>query len=112
MVMKILLITFLFVVVAFITVSCEKMLPGMWDNVLPSLEASTNSKVFMHEGIMTYAGQQGGREELLYIIHPEGVIAKEGSAYRYKYFRKDHLGSTRVVLSANRTSTTWTLQAG
>ena len=46
----------------------------------------------------------GSDDKLLYILTPEGTVARsEGSAgtsYTYNYFKKDHIGSTRAVLSA------------
>ena len=46
----------------------------------------------------------GHDNKLLYMLHPEGTVSRtEGSAgtsYTYNYFKTDHLGSTRAVLSA------------
>ena len=46
----------------------------------------------------------GHDNKLLYMLHPEGTVSRtEGSAgtsYTYNYFKTDHLGSTRVMLSA------------
>ena len=46
----------------------------------------------------------GSDNKLLYMLTPEGTVSRsEGSAgtsYTYNYFKTDHLGSTRVMLSA------------
>ena len=46
----------------------------------------------------------GSDNKLLYMLTPEGTVSRsEGSAgtsYTYSYFKTDHLGSTRVMLSA------------
>ncbi len=46
----------------------------------------------------------GNDDKLLYMLTPEGTATRtEGSAgtiYTYNYFKTDHLGSTRVLLSA------------
>ncbi|GHV02227.1 hypothetical protein FACS1894159_10950 [Bacteroidia bacterium] len=45
-----------------------------------------------------------------YIIQPEGIIACEGANHVYKYFKTDHLGSTRMVLAAVQTGNQWSMQ--
>jgi len=64
-----------------------------------------------YRGVMVY--DQNG--ELSYMLHPEGVITRQGSSggsiYTYNYFKTDHVGSTRVVLAAlKQEDGSWTLQ--
>ena len=37
---------------------------------------------------------------LLYMQHPEGTVSMTSDGYTYNYFKTDHTGSTRVLLSA------------
>lgn len=38
------------------------------------------------------------------MLQPEGLVTHNGSGeWTYKYLKKDHLGNTRVVLSATQT---------
>ena len=37
---------------------------------------------------------------LLYMQHPEGTVSMASDGYTYNYFKTDHTGSTRVLLSA------------
>jgi len=61
---------------------------------------ANGSSTYYRGGVMIY----GSDDKLLYILTPEGTVARsEGSAgtsYTYNYFKKDHIGSTRAVLSA------------
>lgn len=61
---------------------------------------ANGSSTYYRGGVMVY----GADDKLLYMLTPEGTVSRnEGSAgtsYTYNYFKKDHLGSTRVVLSA------------
>ena len=45
-----------------------------------------------------------GDNSLAYILHPEGTVTRNegssGTTYTYNYFKKDQVGSTRVMLSA------------
>lgn len=57
-----------------------------------------------YRSVFTYAkASAGAAEELLYVMHPEGIVVPEGSAWTYKYFKTDHIGSTRVLLAARGT---------
>lgn len=53
-----------------------------------------------YRSVMVYSSSASGQEELLYLQHPEGVIANSEGNYTYKYFKADHIGSTRCVLAA------------
>ena len=44
---------------------------------------------------MVYSG-----DELLYILHPEGTVSHSDGRFTYNYFKSDHTGSTRALLSA------------
>ena len=55
-----------------------------------------------YNSVMVYTGQANTTPQLQYMLQPEGVIAREGSAYVYKYFNRDQVGSTRAVLAARR----------
>ena len=44
---------------------------------------------------MVYSG-----DELLYILHPEGTVSHSDGQFTYNYFKSDHTGSTRALLSA------------
>ena len=61
---------------------------------------ANGSSTYYRGGVMVY----GADDKLLYMLTPEGTVSRsEGSAgtsYTYNYFKKDHIGSTRTVLSA------------
>ena len=48
-----------------------------------------------YRSVMVYAG-----DSLLYIIQPEGTVTRSSGQYTYNYFKTDHTGSTRAMLSA------------
>ena len=64
------------------------------------LACDANGSLTYYRSVMVY----GHDNKLLYMLHPEGTVSRtEGSAgtsYTYNYFKTDHLGSTRVMLSA------------
>ncbi|MDL2319677.1 RHS repeat-associated core domain-containing protein [Alistipes sp. OttesenSCG-928-B03] len=54
-----------------------------------------------YRSVFTYAALSASSPEtLLHVMHPEGIVQREGSAWTYKYFKTDHVGSTRVLLAA------------
>ena len=61
---------------------------------------ANGSSTYYRGGVMVY----GDDDKLQYMLTPEGTVSRsEGSAgtsYTYNYFKKDHIGSTRAVLSA------------
>ena len=48
-----------------------------------------------YRSVMVYSG-----DELLYILHPEGTVSHSDGRFTYNYFKSDHTGSTRALLSA------------
>lgn len=64
------------------------------------LATNANGSLTYYRSVMVY----GNDNKLLYMLTPEGTATRtEGSAgtnYTYNYFKTDHLGSTRVMLSA------------
>ena len=64
------------------------------------LVCDANGSLTYYRSVMVY----GSDNKLLYMLTPEGTVSRtEGSAgtsYTYNYFKTDHLGSTRVMLSA------------
>lgn len=64
------------------------------------LACDANGSLTYYRSVMVY----GHDNKLLYMLTPEGTVSRtEGSAgtsYTYNYFKTDHLGSTRVMLSA------------
>ena len=49
-----------------------------------------------YRGVMVYPSNT----TLLYMQHPEGTVSMTSDGYTYNYFKTDHTGSTRVLLSA------------
>ncbi|WP_270454686.1 hypothetical protein, partial [Butyricimonas virosa] len=45
---------------------------------------------------------------LLYLVHPEGLTRKSTIGFVYYYAKRDHLGSTRVLCHATRVTTCFT----
>ena len=48
---------------------------------------------------MVYSKNGTAAEQLMYMLQPEGLVAREGSAWVYKYFKTDYLGNTRALLA-------------
>lgn len=55
----------------------------------------TDGSLTYYRSVFTYAGNQ-----LQYVLHPEGLVAREGDAWTYRYFKTDHVGSVRALLAA------------
>ena len=64
------------------------------------LAANANGSLTYYRSVMVY----NGNNSLAYILHPEGTVTcnetSSGTTYTYNYFKKDQVGSTRVMLSA------------
>ena len=64
------------------------------------LATNANGSLTYYRSVMVY----GNDNKLLYILTPEGTVTRNegssGTTYTYNYFKKDHIGSTRAVLSA------------
>lgn len=70
---------------------------------------ATGSSTYFRS-VMVYAAQNDGAEQLLYMLHPEGLVTQEGSSFAYKYMKTDHTGSTRKLLAARKVGSTWAMQ--
>lgn len=68
------------------------------------LAQEASGSLTYYRSVMVYAKPSAGSEQLQYMIHPEGIASKTSSGYAYRYFKTDHLGSTRRVLTANGNS--------
>ena len=65
------------------------------------LATITNGSLTYYRNVMVYGKEaNSSAENLLYLSHPEGLVARSTSGWNYKYFKKDHLGNTRSLLSA------------
>lgn len=64
------------------------------------LACDANGSLTYYRSVMVY----GNDNKLLYMLTPEGTVSRTevsaGTSYTYNYFKTDHLGSTRVMLSA------------
>lgn len=63
------------------------------------LALQTGSSLTYYRSVMVYSKNGTDPQQLLYMIHPEGLVAKEGSSWVYKYFKTDYLGNTRALLA-------------
>ena len=63
------------------------------------LATQTGSSLTYYRSVMVYSKNGTDPQQLLYMIHPEGLVAKEGSSWVYKYFKTDYLGNTRALLA-------------
>lgn len=63
------------------------------------LASQTGSSLTYYRNVMVYSKNGTAPEQLMYMLQPEGLVAKEGSAWVYKYFKTDYLGSTRALLA-------------
>ncbi len=60
------------------------------------LATRVGSSLTYYRGPLVYSGNN-----LLYLVHPEGLTRKSTSGFVYYYAKRDHLGSTRVLCHAN-----------
>lgn len=64
------------------------------------LAVNANGSLTYYRSVMVY----GHDNKLLYMLSPKGTVplsrGSAGTSYTYNYFKTDHLGSTRAVLSA------------
>ena len=68
---------------------------------------AANGSLTYYRSVFTYAARSSGAsEELIHVLHPEGLVSKGTGGWSYMYFKTDHVGSTRVVLEANGTGLT------
>ena len=81
-------------------VAGDQKVSYIYDASGKKLAVNANGSLTYYCGVMVY----GNDNKLLYMTHPEGTITREetssGDTYTYNYFKTDHLGSTRAVLSA------------
>ncbi len=68
------------------------------------LASDVGGSLTYYRSVMVYSKPSGGSEQLTQMLQPEGIVqynaGSAGSSYTYKYFKTDHLGSTRAVLAA------------
>ena len=60
------------------------------------LATQVGSSLTYYRGPLVYSGNN-----LLYLVHPEGLTRKSTSGFVYYYAKRDHLGSTRVLCHAS-----------
>ena len=60
------------------------------------LATRVGSSLTYYRGPLVYSGNN-----LLYLVHPEGLTRKSTGGYVYYYMKRDHLGSTRVLCHAS-----------
>ena len=60
------------------------------------LATQVGGSLTYYRGPLVYSGNN-----LLYLVHPEGLTRKSTSGFVYYYAKRDHLGSTRVLCHAN-----------
>ena len=60
------------------------------------LATQVGSSLTYYRGPLVYSGNN-----LLYLVHPEGLTRKSTIGFVYYYAKRDHLGSTRVLCHAN-----------
>ena len=60
------------------------------------LATRVGSSLTCYRGPLVYSGNN-----LLYLVHPEGLTRKSTIGFVYYYAKRDHLGSTRVLCHAN-----------
>ena len=63
------------------------------------LASQTGSSLTYYRSVMVYSKNGAAAEQLMYMLQPEGLVSKEGSAWAYKYFKTDYLGNTRALLA-------------
>ena len=60
------------------------------------LATQVGSSLTYYRGPLVYSGNN-----LLYLVHPEGLTRKSTIGFVYYYAKRDHLGSTRVLCHAS-----------
>ena len=63
------------------------------------LATRVGSSLTCYRGPLVYSGNN-----LLYLVHPEGLTRKSTGGYVYYYMKRDHLGSTRVLCHVSGTT--------
>ena len=63
------------------------------------LATRVGSSLTYYRGPLVYSGNN-----LLYLVHPEGLTRKSTIGFVYYYAKRDHLGSTRVLCHASGTT--------
>ena len=63
------------------------------------LASQTGSSLTYYRSVMVYSKNGTSAQQLSYMLQPEGLVGKEGSAWVYKYFKADYLGNTRALLA-------------
>ena len=60
------------------------------------LASVVGSSFTYYRNVMVYSGSAVQPD---YMLHPEGLVVKEGAAWVYKYHKTDHVGNTRGLLA-------------
>ena len=63
------------------------------------LASVIGSSLTYYRSVMVYSKAGTAAEQMMYMLQPEGLVAREGSAWVYKYFKTDHQGNTRALLA-------------
>ncbi len=74
------------------------------------LASVVGSSLTLYRSVMTFTGNSLSTLQPQQMMTQEGTIALEGSSWVYKYFKKDHVGSTRMVLAAVKSGNTTILR--
>ena len=78
---------------------CNEKVSYIYTSAGEKLATRVGSSLTYYRGPLVYSGNN-----LLYLVHPEGLTRKSTGGYVYYYMKRDHLGSTRVLCHASGTT--------